>query len=61
MRVRTCLVLLLCLLACGGCGKKKSTDELIDGSEVGPGERAGSSRFASCRSERGTRPRSCRR
>ena len=29
MRVRTCLVLLLCLLACGGCGKTKSTDELI--------------------------------
>jgi len=29
MRVQTCLVLLLCLLACGGCGKKKSTDELI--------------------------------
>ena len=29
MRVRTCFVLLLCLLACGGCGKQKSTDELI--------------------------------
>ncbi len=29
MRVQTSLVLLLCLLACGGCGKKKSTDELI--------------------------------
>ena len=29
MRVRPRLVLLLCLLACGGCGKKKSTDELI--------------------------------
>ena len=29
MRVRTRFVLLLCLLACGGCGKKKSTDELI--------------------------------
>ena len=28
MRVRTCFVLLLCLLACGGCGQK-STDELI--------------------------------
>jgi HEAT repeat protein len=24
-----CLVLLLCVLACGGCGKSKSTDELI--------------------------------
>ena len=31
MRVQTGWVLLLCLLACGGCGKKeKSTDELID-------------------------------
>jgi HEAT repeat protein len=29
MRVRTCFVLLACLLACGGCGKTKSTDELI--------------------------------
>jgi len=29
MRVRTGFVLLLCLLACGGCGKRKSTDELI--------------------------------
>jgi HEAT repeat protein len=29
MRVRTRSVLLLCLLACGGCGKEKSTDELI--------------------------------
>ena len=29
MRVRTRFVLLLCLLACGGCGRKKSTDELI--------------------------------
>ena len=29
MRVRTRYVLLLCLLACGGCGKTKSTDELI--------------------------------
>jgi HEAT repeat protein len=28
MRARPCLVLLLCLLACG-CGKKKSTDELL--------------------------------
>jgi HEAT repeat protein len=28
MRVRTRFVLMLCLLACGGCGKK-STDELI--------------------------------
>ncbi len=29
MRVRTCSVLLLGVLACSGCGKKKSTDELI--------------------------------
>jgi HEAT repeat protein len=29
MRVRTCFILLLCLAACGGCGKKKSTEELI--------------------------------
>ena len=27
MRIR--LVVLVCLLVCGGCGKKKSTDELI--------------------------------
>lgn len=30
MRVRACLVLLLGLLACGGCGKKKSTDQLLE-------------------------------
>ena len=29
MRAQTGLVLSLCLLACGGCGKQKSTDELI--------------------------------
>ena len=29
MRVRASFVLLLCLLACGGCGKQKSTAELI--------------------------------
>jgi len=29
MRVRTRLVLLLCLLVCGGCGQRKSTDELL--------------------------------
>jgi HEAT repeat protein len=29
MRVRTCFALLVCLLACGGCGRKKTTDELI--------------------------------
>ena len=29
MRVQTGLVLLLCLLACGGCSNGKSTDELI--------------------------------
>jgi HEAT repeat protein len=30
MRMWTGFVLLFCLLACGGCGKKKSTDELIE-------------------------------
>jgi HEAT repeat protein len=30
MRVRTVLVLALGLLACAGCGKKKTTDELIE-------------------------------
>ena len=30
MRVRTCIVLLLCLLACVGCSNQKSTDELIE-------------------------------
>ncbi len=30
MRVHTSLVLLLALLACAGCGKTKSTDELIE-------------------------------
>jgi HEAT repeat protein len=29
MGVRTRLVLLVCLLACGGCGKQKSTNELV--------------------------------
>jgi HEAT repeat protein len=29
MRVRTYFVLLLCLLACSGCGREKSTDQLI--------------------------------
>jgi HEAT repeat protein len=29
MRVPTRCILLLCLLACAGCGKSKSTDELI--------------------------------
>jgi HEAT repeat protein len=29
MRVQTYLILLLCLLACVGCGNKKSTDELV--------------------------------
>jgi len=35
MRVQTGLVLLLCLLACGGCSKKKSTDELIGDLKTG--------------------------
>jgi HEAT repeat protein len=30
MRGRTCLVLSLGLLACGGCSKEKSTDELVN-------------------------------
>jgi HEAT repeat protein len=30
MRLRNSTVLLLCLLACGGCGKTKSTGELLD-------------------------------
>lgn len=30
MRARTGLLLLLGLLVCGGCGKKKSTDQLIE-------------------------------
>jgi HEAT repeat protein len=30
MRVRTWFLLFFCLLACGGCGKKKSTDQLLD-------------------------------
>jgi hypothetical protein len=30
MRVSAPLVLLPCLLACAGCGKKKSTDQLIE-------------------------------
>ena len=29
MRVRTDFVLVLCVLACAGCGRRKSTDELI--------------------------------
>jgi HEAT repeat protein len=38
MRTWTAFVVLLGLLACGGCGKKKSTDELIDDLN-GPQER----------------------
>ncbi len=38
MRVRICFVLLLCLLACGGCGKKKSTVQLLEDLK-GPQER----------------------
>jgi HEAT repeats len=30
MRMRTWFVLLLCLLACGGCSKEKSTGQLIE-------------------------------
>jgi HEAT repeats len=35
MRVRIFLVLLLCSLACGGCSKRKSTDELIQDLKTG--------------------------
>ena len=37
MRVQTGLVLLLCLLACGGCSNGKSTDELIADLKSGKG------------------------
>jgi HEAT repeat protein len=30
MRVRASLITIACLLACGGCGKKKSTDQLLE-------------------------------
>jgi HEAT repeat protein len=30
MRVRWRLIISICLLACGGCGKKKSTDQLLE-------------------------------
>ena len=30
MRARPRFILFLCLLACGGCGKEKSTSQLID-------------------------------
>lgn len=38
MRVRTGLVLWLCLLACGGCSRRKSTDELIAELKSGKGD-----------------------
>ena len=50
MRVQTGLVLLLCLLACGGCGKRKSTDELIADLKSGK-EKEGLSRRTPCRGE----------
>jgi HEAT repeat protein len=40
MRVQTGLVLLLCLLACGGCGNQKSTDELITDLKKSKGTKA---------------------
>jgi HEAT repeat protein len=40
MRVQTGLVLLLCLLACGGCGNQKSTDELIADLKASKGTKA---------------------
>ena len=30
MRARACFIMLVCLLGCGGCSKKKSTDQLLD-------------------------------
>ena len=30
MHARKCSVFLVCMLACGGCSKKKSTGELLD-------------------------------
>ena len=50
MRVQTGLVLLLCLLACGGCSKGKSTDELIADLKSGK-EKRGLSRRAPCRGD----------
>ena len=41
MRVRTGQVLLLCLLACIGCSKQKSTDELIADLKSGKDDEAG--------------------
>ena len=38
MNMKICFILLLCLLACAGCGKQKSTDELIADLKA-PGER----------------------
>ena len=38
MRVKTSFLLLLGLLACGGCGKNKSTDELIGDLKSSPQE-----------------------
>jgi HEAT repeat protein len=38
MRARAPFVLFLCLLACGGCGRQKSTDEMLSdlkGAQVG--------------------------
>jgi len=41
MRRQTGLVLLLGLLACGGCGKQKSTDDLIADLKSGKDDEAG--------------------
>ena len=41
MRVQTGLVLSLCLLACVGCSKQKSTDELITDLKSGTEDRRG--------------------
>ena len=41
MRVQTGLVLLLCLLACGGCSKREIDRRVDRGSEVGQRDRGG--------------------
>ncbi len=61
MRVQTGLVLLLCLLACGGCSQQKSTDELIADLKSGTEIEGVKSRRAPCRGEGVKRQRSFRR
>ena len=52
MRLPTRLILLLCVLACAGCGKKRSTDELIaDLKSSEEGERVKAARLLPDRKE----------